>query len=67
LWWEGRIVGGWRQSDTGEVVLQMLEDDLPQIHPLIDLCNATSLAFAVPMAVFDAYEIGENVEVRYAV
>jgi hypothetical protein len=25
-WWEGRIVGGWRQSDTGEVVLQMLED-----------------------------------------
>jgi Winged helix DNA-binding domain len=26
VWWEGRIVGGWRQSDTGEVVLQMLED-----------------------------------------
>jgi hypothetical protein len=26
LWWDGRIVGGWRQSDTGEVVLQMLED-----------------------------------------
>jgi hypothetical protein len=26
LWWEGRIVGGWRQSDTGEVVLQLLED-----------------------------------------
>ena len=25
-WWEGRIVGGWRQSDTGEVVLQLLED-----------------------------------------
>ncbi len=25
-WWDGRIVGGWRQSDTGEVVLQMLED-----------------------------------------
>jgi hypothetical protein len=25
-WWDGRIVGGWRQSDTGEVVLQPLED-----------------------------------------
>lgn len=26
VWWDGRIVGGWRQSDTGDVVLQMLED-----------------------------------------
>jgi hypothetical protein len=26
VWWDGRIVGGWRQRDTGEVVLQMLED-----------------------------------------
>ncbi|MDQ4039848.1 MAG: winged helix DNA-binding domain-containing protein [Actinomycetota bacterium] len=26
LWWAGRIVGGWRQSDAGEVVLQLLED-----------------------------------------
>ncbi len=25
-WWEGRIVGGWRQTDTGEVELQLLED-----------------------------------------
>jgi hypothetical protein len=25
-WWDGRIVGGWRQSDGGEVELQMLED-----------------------------------------
>ena len=25
-WWDGRIVGGWRQADDGEVVLQMLED-----------------------------------------
>ena len=25
-WWDGRIVGGWRQSTTGEVVLQLLED-----------------------------------------
>ena len=26
VWWDGRIVGGWRQSDAGEVVIQMLED-----------------------------------------
>jgi hypothetical protein len=26
VWWNGRIVGGWRQSDSGEVVAQMLED-----------------------------------------
>ena len=26
LWWEGRIVGGWRQGDSGEVVLQLLDD-----------------------------------------
>lgn len=26
VWWDGRIVGGWRQHTTGEVDLQMLED-----------------------------------------
>ena len=25
-WWDGRIVGGWRQDERREVVLQMLED-----------------------------------------
>ncbi|MGH2789261.1 MAG: winged helix DNA-binding domain-containing protein [Actinomycetota bacterium] len=25
-WWDGRIVGGWRQRDEGEIELQMLED-----------------------------------------
>jgi hypothetical protein len=25
-WWDGRIVGGWRQNDDGEVILQLLED-----------------------------------------
>jgi len=39
---------------------------LPQIHPLIDLCNAISLAFAIPVAVFDVAKIAEYVEVRYA-
>ena len=26
LWWDGRIVGGWRQTDAGDVVLQILGD-----------------------------------------
>jgi Winged helix DNA-binding domain len=26
IWWEGRIVGGWRQDEGGAVELQMLED-----------------------------------------
>jgi DNA/RNA-binding domain of Phe-tRNA-synthetase-like protein len=42
------------------------ERGLPQIHPLIDLCNAISLAFAIPVAVFDVDKIAENLEVRYA-
>jgi Winged helix DNA-binding domain len=26
IWWDGRIVGGWRQDDAGDVVLQLRED-----------------------------------------
>jgi Winged helix DNA-binding domain len=26
VWWNGRMVGGWRQRESGEVELQMLED-----------------------------------------
>ena len=25
-WWDGRIVGGWRQRENGEIVVQLLED-----------------------------------------
>lgn len=25
-WWDGRIVGGWRQDERGQVVLQIIED-----------------------------------------
>lgn len=39
---------------------------LPHIHPLIDLCNAISLAFAIPVAVFDVARISEWLEVRHA-
>ncbi len=42
------------------------EGPLPRIHPLIDLCNALSLAFAVPVAVFDVTAITGNLEVRHA-
>jgi DNA/RNA-binding domain of Phe-tRNA-synthetase-like protein len=42
------------------------EGSLPRIHPLIDVCNAVSLAFAVPIAVFDVTAIAEYLEVRYA-
>lgn len=39
---------------------------LPAIHPLIDLCNATSLAFAIPVAVFDTSKIAGMLTVRLA-
>ncbi len=42
------------------------EGALPEIHPLIDLCNAISIAFAVPIAVFDAARIQDHIEVRHA-
>jgi DNA/RNA-binding domain of Phe-tRNA-synthetase-like protein len=42
------------------------EGPLPRIHPLIDLCNAISLAFAVPVAVFDVSAVSGNLEVRHA-
>lgn len=42
------------------------EGALPRIHPLIDLCNAVSLATAVPIAVLDAARLEQWVEVRYA-
>jgi DNA/RNA-binding domain of Phe-tRNA-synthetase-like protein len=42
------------------------EGSLPRLHPMVDLCNAVSLAFAVPVAVFDAAEVAWPLEVRYA-
>ena len=42
------------------------EGSLPAIHPLIDVCNATSTAFAIPVAVFDVDQVAERLEVRYA-
>jgi DNA/RNA-binding domain of Phe-tRNA-synthetase-like protein len=42
------------------------EGSLPQIHPLIDLCNAASLAFAVPVAALDAGQVAWPLQVRPA-
>ncbi|MFC4119332.1 B3/4 domain-containing protein [Nonomuraea zeae] len=43
------------------------EGALPRLHPLIDLCNAVSIAYAIPVAVFDVSRISGFVEVRHAV
>jgi len=42
------------------------EGNLPRLHPLVDLCNAVSLAFAIPVAVFDVAAVTGPLEVRYA-
>jgi DNA/RNA-binding domain of Phe-tRNA-synthetase-like protein len=42
------------------------EGTLPELHPLVDVCNAVSLAFAIPVAVFDVAKISRGLEVRYA-
>lgn len=42
------------------------EDTLPAMHPLVDLCNAVSLAFALPVAVIDLDQVEGFIQVRYA-
>jgi len=42
------------------------EGALPHVHPLVDVCNAVSVAFAIPVAVFDVSKITGDLEVRYA-
>lgn len=53
---------------ASEALLRRLrkERSLPQLHPLIDLCNATSVAYAVPVAVFDLDHVAGDLEVRQA-
>src|SRR5215813_3301817 len=53
---------------ASEALLRRLrkEGTLPQLHPLIDVCNAASVAFAIPVAVFDISKITGSLEVRYA-
>lgn len=42
------------------------EGGLPRIHPLVDLCNAVSMAFATPIAAFDRDRISGDLTVRQA-
>lgn len=42
------------------------EGSLPSIHPLVDLCNGISLAFAIPIAVFDLDKVRGGLQVCYA-
>ncbi len=53
---------------ASEALLRRLrkEGSLPQINPLVDLCNAASAAFAIPVAALDVDGIADYVEVRYA-
>lgn len=42
------------------------EGALPRLHPLVDLCNAVSIAYAIPIAALDLSRITGNLEVRRA-
>lgn len=73
-------VAAWRRAFTrmglkptqyrcaSEQLLRRLRRDgsLPRLHPLVDLCNAASAAFAVPVAAFDVDRITGDLEVRHA-
>lgn len=53
---------------AAESLLRRFRKDgsLPQLHPLVDLCNAMSLAFGIPIALFDLSHIERHLEVRLA-
>lgn len=54
---------------ASESLLRQLrkKGELPRIHPVVALCNAISVAYAVPVAVLDTDRIaGPLLEVRYA-
>ena len=53
---------------ASEALLRRIRKDgaIPGLHPLIDVCNAVSAAFAIPVAVFDLDKVAGHLEVRYA-
>lgn len=53
---------------ASEALLRRLRKDgaLPSLHPLVDLCNAVSVAFAIPVAVFDIEKVEGGLTVRPA-
>ncbi|WP_229399249.1 B3/B4 domain-containing protein [Micromonospora okii] len=40
--------------------------DLPAVSALVDLCNALSVAYAIPVGVFDTARVAKGLEVRHA-
>jgi DNA/RNA-binding domain of Phe-tRNA-synthetase-like protein len=53
---------------AAEALLRRLRKEgvLPPLHPLVDLCNAVSVAYAVPVAVFDLAHVAGDLQVRHA-
>lgn len=53
---------------ASEALLRRLrkEGSLPAIHPLVDLCNAVSVAYALPVAVFDLDRVTGDIRVTRA-
>jgi DNA/RNA-binding domain of Phe-tRNA-synthetase-like protein len=53
---------------ASEALLRRLRMDgeLPRIHPLVDLANAVSMAFALPVCVIDLDGVTGGIEVRFA-
>ena len=53
---------------ASEALLRRYKKDgeLPSIHPLVDLCNAVSLAYAIPIAVFDLEQVAGDLTVTHA-
>ncbi|MEU8020456.1 phenylalanine--tRNA ligase beta subunit-related protein [Micromonospora parva] len=43
-----------------------LDGELPQVHPLVDLCNAVSAAYAIPVAALDLDRVDGDLVVRPA-
>ena len=53
---------------AAESLLRRLKKDgsFPSFHPLVDLCNALSMAYATPIAVIDADKFTTGITVGYA-
>jgi DNA/RNA-binding domain of Phe-tRNA-synthetase-like protein len=53
---------------ASEALLHRFRKDgsLPWIHPLVDVCNAVSVAYATPIAMFDLCRVIRNLTVRHA-
>ena len=57
-----------KYRSAAEALLRRLRKtgELPMLHPLVDICNAVSVAFAIPVAVFDVDRIAGEMVVCYA-